>query len=110
MDKYNDVVILSMEKEIKQLKIERSNTEKNLAKLLYKEKICPMCYLLNPHHATENNFKGCNWCQDKGNWTGITLEQSNKEEKEAIVLKPIELHKEQTRHYGLPSDAGQRKM
>ena len=35
---------------------------------MYDEVICPLCYRLNPQHATQDNGKGCHWCQDKEDW------------------------------------------
>jgi len=37
---------------------------------IWDEIICPMCYRLNPHHATKNNGDGCHWCQEKEDWCG----------------------------------------
>jgi len=45
---------------------------------VFEEIICPMCYRLNPQHATMDNGEGCHWCQEKEDWTGITLEQALK--------------------------------
>jgi ribosomal protein L40E len=39
-----------------------------VARSLFDEIICPMCYRLNPHHANENNGKGCSTCQEKEGW------------------------------------------
>lgn len=36
-----------------------------MAKRLYEWVICPMCYRLNPHHATMDNGAGCKSCQEK---------------------------------------------
>ena len=38
--------------------------------------VCPMCYRLNPHHAHERKGKGCNWCEEKYHYTGLTLSES----------------------------------
>ena len=45
---------------------------------LWDRVVCPLCYRLNPHHAYENKGKGCNWCQEKEDYTGQTLEQALK--------------------------------
>ena len=39
--------------------------QKAMAKRLYDEVICPMCYRLNPHHATMDNGAGCKSCEQK---------------------------------------------
>jgi hypothetical protein len=45
---------------------------------IWDDVVCPMCYRLNPHHAHENRGEGCNWCSEKEDYTGQTLEQSLK--------------------------------
>jgi len=40
------------------------------ARDLYEEVICPMCYRLNPQHATADRGEGCHWCKDKEAWCG----------------------------------------
>jgi len=40
------------------------------AKALYENVICPMCYRLNPHHATADNGVGCKSCRDKEVYCG----------------------------------------
>ena len=42
--------------------------EKETARKLFDEFICPMCYRLNPQHATMDNGKGCHACIDKEHW------------------------------------------
>jgi len=37
---------------------------------VWDEIICPMCYRLNPQHATMDNGEGCHWCQEKEDWCG----------------------------------------
>ena len=44
--------------------------EEQRARDLYEEIICPMCYRLNPQHASMDDGKGCNWCQEKEDWCG----------------------------------------
>jgi hypothetical protein len=44
-------------------KIEEARRE--TAKELYREVICPMCYRLNPQHATADNGIGCQTCREK---------------------------------------------
>lgn len=40
------------------------------ARALFDEIICPMCYRLNPQHASMDYGKGCHSCQEKENWCG----------------------------------------
>lgn len=42
--------------------------ERDTARKLFDEFICPMCYKLNPQHKTENNGKGCYTCVDREYW------------------------------------------
>uniref|UniRef100_A0A6M3IFB3 Uncharacterized protein n=1 Tax=viral metagenome TaxID=1070528 RepID=A0A6M3IFB3_9ZZZZ len=42
--------------------------DRKTAEEIFGEIICPMCYRLNPHHASENNGKGCDSCKDKEYW------------------------------------------
>ena len=42
----------------------------SMAKELFNEMICPMCYRLNPQHETMDNGKGCKTCQEKEEWLG----------------------------------------
>ena len=38
---------------------------------LFEEIICPMCYRLNPQHATMDNGKGCHYCQEREDWQAL---------------------------------------
>ncbi len=38
---------------------------KEMTEELYKEVICPMCYRLNPQHATADNGIGCKSCEER---------------------------------------------
>lgn len=60
-------------KELEKL-IEQARQE--TAREIWDQVVCPLCYRLNPHHAHENNGKGCNWCSEKEHYTGQTVEQS----------------------------------
>ena len=42
--------------------------KRETARQLYDEIICPMCYRLNPQHATMDNGKGCHTCEEKECW------------------------------------------
>lgn len=42
--------------------------ESDTARILFDKFICPMCYRLNPQHATENQGKGCHTCVDREHW------------------------------------------
>lgn len=67
--------------EIKELEDKLASCQQEhdqMARELWDEVICPMCYRLNPHHATADNGIGCHWCQDKEDWTGQTMEESLK--------------------------------
>jgi hypothetical protein len=46
------------------------NLEKDSLRKLFDTLICPMCYRLNPQHATMDNGKGCHSCKDRENWCG----------------------------------------
>lgn len=48
---------------------------RKVVNVMYDEVVCPLCYRLNPHHATENNGRGCNWCQDKEDWLRAAAEE-----------------------------------
>ncbi len=41
-----------------------------VAEELFEKFICPLCYRLNPHHATADNEIGCKSCQDKEDYCG----------------------------------------
>lgn len=38
---------------------------------LWDEIICPMCYRLNPQHATMDYGKGCHSCREREDWQAI---------------------------------------
>ena len=48
----------------------------DVAREIFEDIVCPLCYRVNPHHAQENKGKGCNWCQEKEDYTGQTMEQA----------------------------------
>ncbi len=39
--------------------------KREMVKALFDDVICPMCYRLNPQHATMDNGVGCHWCSKK---------------------------------------------
>jgi hypothetical protein len=47
------------------LKAQLSTARAEIAKELYEEFICPMCYRLNPQHAEMDNGVGCKTCANK---------------------------------------------
>jgi len=49
---------------------EVDEAKKERAKELYEEFICPMCYRLNPQHATADYGMGCKTCSDKEFYCG----------------------------------------
>ena len=51
-------------------KEELERAKKEGIKEVWDEVVCPMCYRLNPQHATMDNGKGCHWCQEKEDWCG----------------------------------------
>ena len=53
-----------------QAKITWDIAEKETAKLLFREFICPMCYRLNPQHADADYGVGCKNCADKEFYCG----------------------------------------
>jgi len=46
-------------------------TKKQIAFDLFEEMICPMCYRLNPQHATMDNGKGCHSCNEREDWHAL---------------------------------------
>lgn len=40
------------------------------ARELYEDVVCPMCYRLNPQHATADYGVGCKSCQEKEDYCG----------------------------------------
>ncbi len=38
---------------------------------LWDDVICPMCYRLNPQHATMDNGEGCHSCQEREDWQAL---------------------------------------
>lgn len=45
--------------------------KKQLAYELFEEFICPMCYRLNPQHATIDDGQGCHYCHDREDWQAL---------------------------------------
>ncbi len=43
-------------------------TRQETARGLYDSVICPMCYRLNPQHATADHGVGCKSCAEKEVW------------------------------------------
>lgn len=44
--------------------------EQAMAKRIFADVICPMCYRRNPHLATRNHGVGCKSCDEKGFYCG----------------------------------------
>lgn len=44
--------------------------QRAMAEELYADVICPMCYMINPQHATADNGVACKSCQDKEGYCG----------------------------------------
>jgi hypothetical protein len=63
---------------IKQARQEADQHYRQKIRELWDDVVCPLCYRLNPHHASENKGKGCNWCGDKKYYTGQSLEEALK--------------------------------
>jgi hypothetical protein len=38
---------------------------------LWDEVVCPMCYRLNPQHASMDNGKGCLTCEEREDWQSL---------------------------------------
>lgn len=49
---------------------------RNVARTLFEKVVCPMCYRLNPQHATMDGGKGCHDCQEKEDWCGWSPQRS----------------------------------
>lgn len=49
----------------------RRTAKKQVACALFEEIICPMCYRLNPQHATMDYGKGCHYCQEREDWQAL---------------------------------------
>lgn len=49
--------------------------KKQIAHDLFEEIICPMCYRLNPQHASMDNGKGCHYCQEREDWQALKGEK-----------------------------------
>lgn len=39
-----------------------------MAREIFEELICPMCYRLNPQHASMDSEEGCQWCATRAYW------------------------------------------
>ena len=84
---------------------------------LFEEMICPMCYRLNPQHASMDNGEGCHTCEDKERYCASnqpldTSELLTDEEIDHITLTDDDIAElEQTASIGLsPKDHIQYKQ
>ncbi len=66
-DSWHDIVV-GIGKHTKQL-IEEAKEQ--VAFDLFEEMICPMCYRLNPQHATQDNGEGCHSCKEREDWHAL---------------------------------------
>ena len=59
-----------------------------VAREIWDDIVCPMCYMLNPHH--ENKGEDCNWCSEKEKYTGQTMKQALAQAKLEKAIKALE--------------------
>ena len=48
--------------------------KRETAEELYEDIICPMCYSLNPQHASMNYGEGCHYCQEREDYNALKEE------------------------------------
>ena len=63
--------VAELDKKLKDREADLIEAKRELAYDLFEEIICPMCYRLNPQHATMDNGEGCHYCHEREDWHGL---------------------------------------